>query len=239
MSRILSLDSATHACSVALMDGARVSERVSQSPREHTQRLLPMVDELLVEHDISLSDLDAIAYSAGPGSFTGLRIGLSIAQGLAYGADIPLIPVSTLKTMALAAIHVLKPLSGSLIVPVIDARMNEVYWSAYRYQDDAVPNLSEACEREWVSSPEDCYRQLQGFSTDTIVGLGSGWHYENLQNQCPEADLGFYPRAQYVAQLAETYLNTQSAISPINAEPVYLRNEIHWQKRRRIRTERT
>lgn len=239
MSRILSLDSATHACSVALMDSERLSERVSESPREHTQRLLPMVDDVLNEQQISLEQVDAIAYSAGPGSFTGLRIGLSIAQGLAYGADIPLVPVSTLEAMALTAIDLLSPPEGSVIVPVIDARMDEIYWSAYHYLGSDQPKKLEACQQERVDSPENCSRQLQTMNANKVVGIGSGWHYDSLNAYYPQADLSFYPRARYIAQLAQNNLQAQTAVSPINAEPVYLRNEIHWKKRERIRTERT
>ncbi|WP_268580446.1 tRNA (adenosine(37)-N6)-threonylcarbamoyltransferase complex dimerization subunit type 1 TsaB, partial [Escherichia coli] len=102
-------------------------------PREHTQRILPMVQQVLAESGLALNQLDALAFGRGPGSFTGVRIGIGIAQGLALGADLPMIGVSTLQTMAQGAWRV----SGAeRVLAAIDARMGEVYWGQFERQAD-------------------------------------------------------------------------------------------------------
>lgn len=98
--RILAIDTATEACSVALLSDGAVSAHFEECPREHTQRILPTVKDILTQGNTALTDLDATAFGRGPGSFTGVRIGIGIAQGLALGADLPMIGVSTLATMA-------------------------------------------------------------------------------------------------------------------------------------------
>ena len=98
--KILALDTATENCSVALLVDDKVYVRSEVAPRDHTKKILPMVDEVLKEAGLTLAELDALAYGRGPGSFTGVRIGIGIAQGLAFGADLPMIGVSTLEAMA-------------------------------------------------------------------------------------------------------------------------------------------
>ena len=100
MPTLLALDASSTACSCALIRDQLIVQRFEIAPREHTRLLLPMVDEVLAEAGVSLGQLDAIAYGQGPGSFTGLRIAAGVAQGLAYGADLPLMGVSTLEALA-------------------------------------------------------------------------------------------------------------------------------------------
>src|SRR5690606_10081736 len=131
MTHILALDSATDACSVALYRDGEVTSLFELAAKSHTQRLLPMVDELLQSADCTLKDLDAIAFGRGPGSFTGLRICLGIVQGLAFGANLPVIPVSTLAAMASGfwrepAQYSALPLP---LLVALDARMDEIYWA--------------------------------------------------------------------------------------------------------------
>lgn len=232
---ILAIDSSTDACSVAITTTSGIQQKLSVVPREHTQRLLPMVESLLAEHQLALSQCDAIAYGAGPGSFTGLRIGLSVAQGLAYGADIPLVPVSTLKAMAQTAVRLQVVSDGDCIIPVIDARMDEVYWSAYTVVDQQLNTLTE----DSMSHPEQAaiLTQEQDFDVDQgIKGVGSGWRYDVLQKRATDGYTeDFYPQAHDVATLALGEYATGNTVSPLEATPVYLRNEISWQKRQRIR----
>lgn len=101
--RILALDTATEACSVALWNDGEIHSLFEVCPREHTQRVLPMVQQLLADQGITLNQLDALAFARGPGSFTGVRIGIGIAQGLALGAGLPMLGVSTLATLAQGA----------------------------------------------------------------------------------------------------------------------------------------
>ena len=122
--RILAIDTATEACSVALWNDGTVNAHFELCPREHTQRILPMVQDILTTSGTSLTDINALAYGRGPGSFTGVRIGIGIAQGLALGAELPMIGVSTLMTMAQGA---WRKNGATRVLAAIDARMGEVY----------------------------------------------------------------------------------------------------------------
>ena len=260
MPYILAIDTSTDACSVALLTPEVASEGVHQTvviaAREHTQRLLPMIDALLKEHQVSLSQLDAIAFCVGPGSFTGLRIALSTAQGLAYGADLPLIPISTLETLACTAVRLGFASPNQIIIPSIDARMNEVYWSTYR--SDASGNLSALCD-ENLSSPEHLAESewVTHTKQQAIAGVGSGWQYDCLTNgiavtsdainatiNAATVTINAYPEAHDMALLAEKVYqqdiaDSEKFISPLAAVPTYMRNEISWKKRTRIRTKET
>ncbi|ODS23716.1 tRNA (adenosine(37)-N6)-threonylcarbamoyltransferase complex dimerization subunit type 1 TsaB [Candidatus Endobugula sertula] len=233
MPHILAIDTATDACSVAIQTPSGVYQTLSASPRKHTQCLLPAVKSLLAEHQLCLAQLDAIAFTVGPGSFTGLRIGISVAQGLAYGADLPLIPVSTLQTMAQTAVRLEIASPSQQIVPIIDARMNEVYWSAYAYKGDQ-KNVQSITE-EWIDHPEKAIDP--SIVTAEIVGIGSGWAYTSLQHRFPDAAItvDFYPQAYDVAILAEQKYQQQQTLSPLEAKPTYIRDETSWKKRQRIR----
>lgn len=123
--RILAIDTATEACSVALYNQGETLAHFELCAREHTQRILPLVQQILAEAGLSLKQLDALAFGRGPGSFTGVRIGIGIAQGLSLGAELPLLPVSTLQTMAQGAY---RQTGADRVLAAIDARMGEVYW---------------------------------------------------------------------------------------------------------------
>jgi tRNA threonylcarbamoyl adenosine modification protein YeaZ len=126
--RILAIDTATEACSAALWNDGTLCAHFEICPREHTQRILPLVQDVLTESNTSLTELDALAFGRGPGSFTGVRIGIGIAQGLALGAELPMIGVSTLATMAQGA---WRKTGATRVLAAIDARMGEVYWAEY------------------------------------------------------------------------------------------------------------
>lgn len=235
---ILAIDTAMDRCSVALLQSGTVIEKTVDAPREHTQRILPMVSTLLQESHANLSDLDAIAISNGPGSFTGLRIGLSIAQGLAYGADLPLIPISTLHAMALGAARCYGLKAGEIIIPAIDARMDEVYWSAYELSaNDAHLTQLLLLAQEQVGKPSDCYHESLALTPSPSALIGSGWRYCSAEqlSLTKQHDIGFSSSAYDVAVLAADAFNRGELSNPIHVEPTYLRNEISWQKRQRIR----
>ncbi|MBX2807202.1 MAG: tRNA (adenosine(37)-N6)-threonylcarbamoyltransferase complex dimerization subunit type 1 TsaB [Cellvibrionaceae bacterium] len=248
MTSILALDTSTDACSIALLHHSKLYSEVAIAPREHTQRLLPMIQALLATHQLELSALDGIAFGCGPGSFTGLRIGLSVAQGLAYGADLPLISVSSLQAMAYTAHRQKSFKAGTMIAPVIDARMDEVYWSAYRVRSRGGLDL---LAREAMDSPNGCALELSklhrqsGVKADvtkqaaeqalSLQGVGSGWRYAALSQEVVKPDLAVYPDAYDIALLADTKLRQGDTEAPECAKPVYLRNDITWNKRQRIR----
>lgn len=232
--KILAIDTSSDVCSVALTGFGRIKEETVLAAREHTQRVLPMIDTILSQSDIDLKDLDAIAVANGPGSFTGLRIGLSIAQGLSYGAGLPLVPVSTLEAMANSVVRNQNVSDEHIIIPAIDARMDEIYWSSYRLSED---DIVQPIDQEHVSSPTDCHRYCQSLESDKIIAVGSGWRYSTSDSQTLfKANTAFYSTAYDIAELAIGAFTLGKVIDPMNAQATYLRNEITWQKRQRIRS---
>lgn len=232
MANILAIDTSTSACSVALSYSGNIQEDFRLVPQSHTQCLLPMVDQMLAGHQLSLRQLDAIALTTGPGSFTGLRIGLGVVQGLAFGADLPVISVSTLRIMFNSARRLLAPVSQQWIVPCLDARMQEVYWACFRNADD-LPNIAVVADS--VMAPTLMISQLQALDGH-LLGVGDGWACvpENERQDfmvCPE----FYPHAYDVAVLAQSELAAGNEQNAVSVQPVYIRNEVSWKKRQKIR----
>lgn len=221
---IFALDTATEACSVALLYNGCVSVLNEISPRTHTQSILPMVDELLSNANISLNEVDFLAFGRGPGSFTGVRVAASVAQGLAMGANLPVIAVSNLKTMAEEAYQ---KLGAKRVIALIDARMNEVYFA--QFERDG--NEWNEIVTEQVCSPEKAIRQFQ-IERDVFV-VGTGWE---AYSQFSEQKLPFLvsdihlPNAEYMLALALIDIQKGNTITSFEIEPVYLRNEVTWEK---------
>ena len=232
MSLILALDSSTDACSVALYADGKLDARFELAAKSHTQRLLPMVDELLQSNNLGLSQLDAIAFGRGPDSFTGLRICMGIVQGLAFGAQLPVIPISTLEAMALGYYRANPEVSLPVLV-ALDARMNEVYWGLFILEGDSVSVASD----EFVMKPEllseqDVIQSMAG----QFVAVGPGWHYPAMQALAASTIvMDVQPHAEDMALIAAKIWSAGGAINVLDAEPVYLRDTISWQKRQRIR----
>lgn len=232
MSLILALDTSTDACSVALNDNGVISARFEVAAKSHTQRLLPMVDEILAAKGCELSDLDAIAFGRGPGSFTGLRICAGIVQGLAFGANLPVIPVSTLEAMALGFYRA-NPQTHQPLLVALDARMDEVYWGMYSQSSNLICPLST----EAVMNPSllASHEVTQRFSGE-FIGVGPGWHYPAMQALSAKSIiLDAHPRAEDMALIAAELLVAGKVVSAVEAQPVYLRDSVSWQKRQRIR----
>lgn len=230
MPRLLAIDTSTEACSVALLDGAELCERAIDAPREHVQRVLPMIDAVLRETHCALRDLDAIAFARGPGSFTGLRICLGIVQGLAYGADLPVVPVSTLAALAQTAVDASSIERGTYICSAIDARMDEIYCGWFRVADNG---LVCAIGEESVCKPDAL--PLPAVVVDNaspLYGVGTGWRYgERLPSLAGATiDANLLPRASAVARLALLEWNNGVRLAASAAQPVYLRNEVAWAK---------
>ena len=233
MTILLAIDTSTDACSVALLTTAGIYQESIVMPRQHTQQLLPFVEKLLSCHGVLLSQLDAIAFGAGPGSFTGLRICASVVQGLAYAVDCPVIPVSTLKAMAQGAVRQQIADGNDIIIPVLDARMQEVYWAAFRWQPETNQLVSVA--KEQVSAPSDI--NSFAFSITSLCALGSGWYYGDISTlKTKTCKTEYYPQAYDIAELGFIEFNSGNTITPLTAMPTYLRNEVKWRKRQPIRT---
>lgn len=221
--KILAIDTATEACSVALLNQEHCNEIFEIIPRQHTERVLPMVDEVLKHADLSLSQLDAIAFNSGPGSFTGVRVGTSVAQGLAFSCNKPVIPISSLAALAQLAFRTEQK---EKVLSVIDARMNELYWGCYQLESGLMQLVSE----ENVSSISNI--RVQG----NWHCLGSGWDtYQDELNQSLLVNIASsktesFPHAQDVAMLAVELYTQGKVISAEDASPNYIRNEVTWKK---------
>ncbi len=165
--KILALDTATENCSVALLIDGRLSTREERLPRGHAERILTMVDELLAESGIALRGLDAIAYGRGPGAFTGVRLAASVTQGLAFGAGLPVVPVSDLRAVAQRAFDAAP---DARVLVCSDARMQEVYWACF---ERAADGLARPAGEERVSPPAQV--SLPEGWPDGTPGVGSGF----------------------------------------------------------------
>ncbi len=224
MAKILALDTSTDACSVALSLDGVVHEDFRIIPRQHTRALLPMVSELLTAHGLGVAELDAIAFGRGPGSFAGIRIATGTAQGLAFAAGLPMLPVSTLAAMAL---NIHQQTEASQVVAALDARMNEVYVGAYRFVNGQLVELmpEQVCTPAQLLLPEGEY-----------YAAGSGFGYlesmsEGLKAQLVAVEQVCYPAAGVMAQLAATDWAEGKTVAADQAMPVYLRDEVAWKKK--------
>ncbi len=225
--RILAIDTATEACSVALWNDGKLCAHFEECPREHTQRILPLVKMILTEGDTSLNNLDALAYGRGPGSFTGVRIGIGIAQGLALGADLPMIGVSTLATMAEGA---WRNTGATRVLAAIDARMGEVYWAEYTRDEQGVWHGEES---EAVLTPDAAGERMKQLSGEWAT-VGTGWPaWPGMANDSglPLVDgKVLLPAAEDMLPIARQLLAAGKTVAVEKAEPVYLRNTVAWKK---------
>jgi tRNA threonylcarbamoyladenosine biosynthesis protein TsaB len=228
--KLLALDTSTEACSVALWLGDHALSLDEVCPQQHSKRVLPMIQQLLSESGLSLSQLDGIVFGRGPGSFTGVRIGVGVAQGLAFGADLPVYGVSTLAAMAQAA----QRLHGARqVVAAIDARMAEVYLAAFQTTDDS--GLMQLVGQEIAIKPDQLTRSLfSDAHVEQCWAVGTGWQtYGSKLQQWQSAQVSpsiLYPSAQDMLTLAQPAWASGQFVAAELAEPVYVRDEVTWQK---------
>lgn len=255
--KILAIDTATEACSVALLgavatndEGLEVTAQDDASPfrgraseyahidaifdicpQQHSQQILPMIDKLLRRSSLSVKDLTAIAYGCGPGSFTGVRIAASTVQGLAFGAELGVVQVSNLATMA-QQVYAQTGIEEHLVL--IDARMQEVYLGHYKIIDGrAVVQGVES-----VMSPDDALRYLNTLKTSQsspapigLAGTGYVTYSDLFADDLKAMTLKVhYPNAKFMLPFATHALAIKSSISAENIEPVYVRDTVTWQK---------
>jgi len=218
---LLAIDTATEACSAALLIGDTLIERYEIAPRRHAELILPMIEALLAEAGVSRRQLGGIAVGRGPGAFTGVRLAISVAQGIALGLDLPVVPVSSLAALAQAAPQV----ADASILATIDARMGEVYAGTFRRGPDG---LVVPVGAETVGAAS----RLELPSHDRWVIVGSGWdaYRDALSQRLPRApisaDGACYPSASAVARLAAAQFANGLAVAADQALPVYLRDKV-------------
>ncbi len=215
--KILALDTSTDYCSTALLlDGDLRSDEVC-AVQKHSELLLPMVDRMLIDTGIGLDQLDGIAFGAGPGSFTGLRIACAVAQGLAFGAGKMVLPVSTLLALAHRS-------GADRVVAAFDARMGEVYLAAYERDGAGWRTTIEPCLQAPTAAPE-----LPGGNW-TAVGSGFAAYDGALVHACGDklqhVDVALYPRAADIACLAAPLFALGLGVAPEEAAPLYVRDRV-------------
>ncbi|WDE03529.1 tRNA (adenosine(37)-N6)-threonylcarbamoyltransferase complex dimerization subunit type 1 TsaB [Thalassomonas viridans] len=223
----LAIDASTEACSVALQYNDKLVTRYEICPQSHSLQLLPMVDQVLAEAGCKLKDLDGLIFGQGPGSFTGVRIGIGVAQGLAYSAELPLVGVSTLQAMAQLAYN---KHQQEQVIAAIDARMSEVYLGYYEVDSDGImqPKLKDA-----VLPPEQVAEHLTGL-TQGAYGVGTGWDaYEeklgNLKANAGSPEVMF-PAAEAMLAIGAAAFARGEQVSAEQAQPVYVRDTVSWKK---------
>lgn len=227
--KIIAIETATEACSAALYIDGEVRHISQIAPRQHAELILGMCGQLLDEAGLAMAELDGIGFGRGPGAFTGVRIATGVAQGLAWAADLPVVPVSSLAALAQGAY---RQHMARYILTAIDARMDEVYAAAYAINDDGIAIL---IDEERVCAPDKLV--LPGVG-DNWFGAGSGWqtHEAPLHALCAAWLEGYvadsYPQAQDIAVLAAHALKAGQYVDAAHALPVYLRNNVAAKKAR-------
>ncbi|MFC5569813.1 tRNA (adenosine(37)-N6)-threonylcarbamoyltransferase complex dimerization subunit type 1 TsaB [Lysobacter yangpyeongensis] len=216
--KLLALETATEACSVALWLDGEVHERFELAPRRHAELTLPWAEQLLVEAGVVKSQLDAIAIGRGPGAFTGVRLAIAIGQGIALALDRPVVPVSTLAALALQG-------PGPHVLAAIDARMGEVYAAAFALRDgDAI-----ALDAERVTAPDAVALPTgdeRWHGRGTGFGAQEGALARRLAPRLASVDATALPHAADVARLAALAFARGEAVAPEFAEPAYLRDNV-------------
>jgi tRNA threonylcarbamoyladenosine biosynthesis protein TsaB len=224
---ILAIETSSELASCALLRGDTVLARSSSGVRTHSQSVLPMIQELLAEAGIALKDCDAIAFGSGPGSFTGVRTACGIAQGLAFGANLPVVPVVTLDAMALACWQQHGASDAADVLAVLDARMGEVYWAQYQFDTAAAGSATTAPRvvlAPALSAPDGVAPQ----GVVTACGNGFAAYAEALAGKdfAAGAHADVMPHATQIAQLAAIAFAAGATVSAAEAQPLYLRNKI-------------
>jgi tRNA threonylcarbamoyladenosine biosynthesis protein TsaB len=217
---VLAVDTATEFCSVALADGERVVERAEAVGQKHSERVLPMVEALLRDAGTTLADCSAIAFGAGPGAFTGLRIACGVAQGLAFGAGRPVVAVGSLAALALVAAEAAP--GARRILVAIDARMQEAYWALYAVGPDGPVELSAPA----LASVGELLQSCRAHRPDLVAGNALRAFPELAAGIDCAGDAGARAGAGAVARLALRMFEAGAAVAPALAAPLYVRDRV-------------
>lgn len=220
--KLLAIETSAEGCSAALYLDGTIHERFEVQPRGHSDLILQQMDDLLRESDVTLKDLDAIAYGRGPGSFTGVRIAAAVTQGTAYGADLPVVPVSTLAALAQQAF---RTTGQRRLLTAFDARMKELYWAAYEIDQHDLP---VTVIDEQVIAPESVPLP----SGSDWLGVGSGWraYADQLSpitsKNVNDIDSTLLCRAYDIALLGAAEFQRGKSVPAEQALPIYLRDQV-------------
>lgn len=219
--KLLAVETSTEACSAALFIDGDIKERFELAPQKHTQLLLPMIDTLMTDAGLKPQQLDALAFSRGPGSFTGVRIATGVIQGIALGADLPVVPVSTLAAIAQ---DFFDHHDEDVAFVAMDARMGEIFWAVYRR--DALGYAELVGDEAVTPAGQVEFPDLAG------VGIGSGWGVyaqqltARLAGRVSRYQADMLPRAGAIARLGARGFEQGLAVAVEQAMPVYLRDKV-------------
>lgn len=218
---ILAIDTCTEMCSAAVIKEGEIFEQATLTQRGHSDRILGMIDTVLAQADISLQQIDLLAFGRGPGSFTGVRVGVGVAQGIAFARQLPVVPVSTLAAVAQRAID---EHGAEKVAVALDARMGEIYAGHYIAQD----GLAVSDDNEQVCKPE----VLMPMSGNDWFAAGTGWQVYASElktafiGRLQHTDASLLPTAAAIAKLAQQAASQGQTIAAEQAVPVYLRDNV-------------
>ena len=227
----LAIDASTEACSVALSYNGNIYHQFELCPQSHSTVLLPMIDSILTQAGCKLTDLDGLIFGRGPGSFTGVRIGIGVVQGLAFSAELNVVGVSTLRVMAQQAYD---KYQQKQVIAAIDARMSEVYTGYFTVNEQGIMEEKKA---ETVLPPADLAHYYSEVTTP-VYGVGTGWDAytevlaalktnQDSENGSPDI---LYPDARAMLILGSEDFKNGLAVSAEFAQPVYVRDTVSWKK---------
>ena len=217
--KLLAIDTSENTCSTALLIGEKIFARYKLSPKKHTTYILPMIDKLLSDNDLSLSDLDALAFGKGPGSFTGLRIAAGVIQGISYSANLPVISVSTLRALAQSAF---RQFGARYVISALDARMDQIYIGFYKLDETN-------CMQKIVNDSVICPSNIPTTLNKNWMGIGSGWdNYGKIINKKINIDLRSihvkqFVNAQDIATIAAIKYQEGKILAAKEVVPCYIR----------------
>ena len=226
----MAIDASTEACSVALTFNNQTISEFELAPQSHSLLLLPMIDRLLTKAGIKLAELDGLIFGQGPGSFTGVRIGVGVAQGLAFAADLEVVGVSTLQLMAQRAYTMHQQVE---VIATIDARMSEVYAGYYKLNDQGI---MEAVLSDIVLAPAKLVEYLSEhlIENQQVYGVGTGWDAYKNELESLKINAGtpeiLFPNAEELLEIGQYYFSKGVAVSAESAQPVYVRDTVSWKK---------
>ena len=218
---ILALDTCTEACSAAFLYNDTLYEQTVMTQRGHSELVLGLIDAVLAEANATLADVEVLAYGRGPGSFTGVRVCVSVAQGIAFARELPVVGISTL---AAVAQDIIETRTSDYIAVAMDARMGEVYGASFQVINEQLVLLDE----ERVCPPEEFIPH----SNQEWCCVGTAWsEYEdvlqkNFSGQSSQISAAHYPIAANIIRLAQTEIKAGNTVSAEQALPVYLRNNV-------------
>ncbi|TMO82233.1 tRNA (adenosine(37)-N6)-threonylcarbamoyltransferase complex dimerization subunit type 1 TsaB [Pseudoalteromonas sp. S3776] len=226
-SNILALDASTEALSIVLHFKGQTFHHFEECPQQHSQKILPLVDELLNKAQCKLKDLDVIGFGQGPGSFTGVRISVAIAQGLAYSANLPLVGISTLAIMAQQAYE---QMQASVVYSAIDARMGEIYFAQYQVNNAHMQLVNEEC----VIKPELLSEEHISCEEQHAIAVGTGFKsypdaLKSMSNITINTDITL-PDARYMLNHVDTAFLAGDVVKASDAQPKYVRDTVTWKK---------